>query len=218
MPDAVDLHFKDRGESPEFLMEMRWIDRHLPASARSVLDLGCGNGSLFPLIGRDGLVGLDYLLAGLAITRRRFPDTPLVCADASRLPLGDGLFDAVVSQHVIEHIPDHAAAIREVARVLRPGGVMIMLTPNDLFIDPGVFEDPTHLKIFKPRELAAAAEQAGLRTIDLRTRGLPAFRGPSAIPGLWRARASLVRHADTIANLPLARWRGQTLCLAARKP
>ncbi|MGB0713526.1 MAG: class I SAM-dependent methyltransferase, partial [Gammaproteobacteria bacterium] len=102
MIDAVEKHFQNRGEAPEFLMEMRWIARHLPANAEAVLDMGCGNGSLFPLLGAERTVGLDYLPEGLDVTRERFPNTPLICADASKMPLPDAHFDAVVSQHVIE--------------------------------------------------------------------------------------------------------------------
>jgi SAM-dependent methyltransferase len=52
-----------------------------------------------------------------------------VRASATRLPFGDGAFDVVVALDVLEHIPDHEAAAREIARVLAPGGFVIVTVP-----------------------------------------------------------------------------------------
>lgn len=62
----------------------------------------------------------------------------LVCADARRLPFASRMFDFIYCSHVLEHIPDDRTAMRELQRVLRPGGMAMILTP---LWDKPTFED-----------------------------------------------------------------------------
>lgn len=102
-----------------------------------ILDVGCGNGrDLLPLL-EAGCVctGIDCSPEMIAEARRRLPPActsrcELLVADATRLPFADGAFDAVFSSEVIEHIPDWRAAVTEMARVLAPGGRLVITTPN----------------------------------------------------------------------------------------
>ena len=114
-------------------------DRHcaqmaqeLPEGSRRVLDLGCGPGNstahLREVVGA-GAIGGDYALPMLRRARRRA--LPLVCLDAGALPLRDGSVDAVTFHSVLYLLPDRAATLREVLRVLRPGGRAILLEPQD---------------------------------------------------------------------------------------
>ena len=61
----------------------------------------------------------------------RFNPFADLSADLTAIPLPDASVDLVISCHVLEHIPDHRAAMRELARVLRPGGQAIVMVPND---------------------------------------------------------------------------------------
>jgi SAM-dependent methyltransferase len=69
----------------------------------------------------------DIQYVGTDLMDLRFVE---VCADALALPFADGVFDVAVHFHVFEHIPDDRGAMREVARVLRPGGLMICQVPR----------------------------------------------------------------------------------------
>jgi ubiquinone/menaquinone biosynthesis C-methylase UbiE len=99
-----------------------------PAAGGRWLDVGCGTGALGAavLAGADpaALVGVDPSAGFLAHARARLDDrrARFVVADARRLPLADGRFDAVVSGLVLNFVPDPAAAVAEMARVARPGG------------------------------------------------------------------------------------------------
>lgn len=100
-----------------------------------VLDIGVGPGLLtFDLaatVGERGrTAGIDTSEAMLEMTRRRCAEQAqldLRCADAVALPFEDACFDAVVSTQVFEYVGDVDRALREVARVLRPGGRVVLV-------------------------------------------------------------------------------------------
>ena len=90
-------------------------------------------------------------------------------ADATRLPFADGSFDAVIAAEILEHVPDDAAALAEVARVLRPGGTVAVTVPAWLpericwALSSEYHEVPGgHVRIFTRAELTAKLTAAGL--------------------------------------------------------
>ncbi len=96
-----------------------------------VLDVGCGTGFL-----TEGILQLTPQVWGLDITwdqlrraRPKFP-VPLVRGDSEHLPYREGTFDAAVSAGSIEYWPDPVAAIREMRRVVKPGGVVMVGGPT----------------------------------------------------------------------------------------
>jgi 2-polyprenyl-3-methyl-5-hydroxy-6-metoxy-1,4-benzoquinol methylase len=103
----------------------------LPVQA--FLDAGCGDGRYLAAL-RDELppriAGVDISERILATARASVPDAELRQANLEALPFSDGEFDLVLCSQVIEHVLDASAAVRELARVLRPGGVLILSTDN----------------------------------------------------------------------------------------
>ncbi len=104
------------------------VRRTLTPAAR-VLDLGCGRGGVMELFWRAVRlpVGLDPDLASL---REHRTALPRVCGLGQALPFAAGRFDVVLGLWVLEHVSDPATLLREVARVLAPGGRFLFLTPN----------------------------------------------------------------------------------------
>ncbi|GAA0267005.1 class I SAM-dependent methyltransferase [Streptomyces polychromogenes] len=101
-----------------------------------VLDAGCGTGrALAPLraaVGPSGTVlGVDLTEPMLAAARRAGRDAQgaLLRADVARLPLRDGVLDAVFAAGLIAHLPEPAANLRELARAVRPGGRLALFHP-----------------------------------------------------------------------------------------
>jgi ubiquinone/menaquinone biosynthesis C-methylase UbiE len=105
----------------------------LPEGARLVLDVGCGPGNstahLRASIGA-GAIGLDPAAAMLKRARRRDGALRLVRGDAAALPVRDGVLDAVTLHSVLYLLPDRAVALREIRRVLRPGGRAVVFEPH----------------------------------------------------------------------------------------
>lgn len=101
-----------------------------------VLDAGCGTGRALPplraAVGPSGLVvGVDLTPAMLAEAVRagRNADGRLLLADVAALPLRPGVFDAAFAAGLIAHLPDPAENLRELARVVRPGGTLALFHP-----------------------------------------------------------------------------------------
>lgn len=117
----------------------------LPAAGR-ILEIGCGSGGLLTALASRGrtVEGVDIALRWLVLARRRLADrglrVPLVGACAEALPYRDGAFTAVVADSVLEHLDDPLWALREWARVVRPGGRLVLWSPNRLSLaaDPHV--------------------------------------------------------------------------------
>ncbi len=209
--------YLNRGIGLEFEMEAAWVRKHHPSATQTIVDVGCGNGGLLASLPCANVIGFDYACSGLVHARVRNAGINVACALADRLPLPDACVDVVVAQHVIEHMPDVEAAIREWRRVLRLHGLLLILTPNASFTDPSIFDDPTHVRLFRARELRDVIAGAGLLVSELRSLGLPWFRDCQSLPGAWRLRRFVTTHADALSSAPLCRWRGQTLCCAATR-
>ncbi len=216
--ESSDKYFARRGHGLEFEMEASWVHGRLPTASRRVMDIGCGIGGLFGAIGPGRALGVDCCEDGLRRTKERYPATPLLCAAAEQLPLAGGVFDALTCQHVIEHIPTYRHALRDWFRMLRPGGVLLLLTPNARFQDPSVFADDAHVTVFDRAGLRDLLLDTGFEITDLRTIGLPWFRNYQRVVSGWRLRRLVTRRANLWSAVPFLRWKGQTLCCAARRP
>jgi SAM-dependent methyltransferase len=94
-----------------------------------IADVGCGMGASLEMLGEFGWVaGLDYSATALGFSRQRgFPR--LLAAALPSLPFVDAEFDIVCALDVIEHIDDDAAAVRELWRVCKPGGLLVVTVP-----------------------------------------------------------------------------------------
>ena len=115
-------------------LPIEWL--HIPAGGVA-LDVGSGPGnvtaSLARAAGPDGVaLGVDISEPMLerAVRNEAGPQVGFLRADAQRLPLRDNTIDAVTSMAVFQLIPDPAAALGEIARVLRPGGRLVMMVPT----------------------------------------------------------------------------------------
>ena len=138
-------------------------------SGARLLEIGCGSGSQLEFLHRLGwqAEGLDLDPVAVKVASARGLTVHAGSLKEQSFP--DRYFDAVVSSHVIEHVHDPIGLLRECGRVLKPGGKLVIITPNAaswghlwfrsnwLALDP-----PRHLYLFNPASLRHAAEKAGL--------------------------------------------------------
>ena len=117
------------------------IERYVPLTGRRVLDLGCGVGEYVRAFARRGahVLGSDVATGRLVEARKRVAATStggvdgFLAAAGEALPFRDASVDVIVLNEVIEHVADDRATLREIARVLVPGGTCVIYAPNRLY-------------------------------------------------------------------------------------
>lgn len=146
---------------PGIAHENYWFRRHEAAylallpfvrGAPVVLEAGAGEGYGAELLrGAAGsVVAVELDPAAASHARSRYPDVRVVRGDLQRLPLRAGATDAVATLQTIEHLADQAAFVAECARVLRPGALLLVTTPNAATFPKG---NPFHTRELLMTEL-----------------------------------------------------------------
>jgi len=136
-----------------YLFAARW------ASGRRVLDVACGEGYGSALLARSAahVTGVDVSEQAVAHARAAYAaqqNLEFVAASCTRLPLPDAAFDVVVSFETIEHIEAQEAFLEEIARVLAPGGVLVLSCPNKVeYSDKRDYQNEFHVRELYREEL-----------------------------------------------------------------
>lgn len=144
----------------QYLGRYAFASRFADADA-AVLDLGCGCGygaAYLAEAPNRSVVGIDRSSEGTGFARKRYGLGRLsfVTADATAIPLKSGTMNLIVAMEMIEHVRDAKAVINEVRRVLKPGGLFVVSTPNRLITGSGDIPDnPFHVKEYSPKEFMA---------------------------------------------------------------
>ena len=194
--------------------ENYWFRRHELAYAlaqrlvagRAVLEVGCGEGYGTAMLAEvaTSVLGVDYDALTVAHAASRYPQARFVRGNLAALPAASASVDAVVTLQVIEHVWNHQEFVRECRRVLRPGGLLLVSTPNRLTFSPGRDAplNPFHTREFTAAELVDLLAHGGFPEAAVfglhagaRLRELDAAHGGSFIdaqlstpPGEWNAR------------------------------
>lgn len=120
----------------------RWIASQaaeLPAGSR-VLDVGAGSCPYRPLFAHCDYRSQDFgNLASEQLRHGAYGQIDYVC-DARTIPVADGSFDAVLCTEMLEHVPDPQSVVREIGRILKPGGRLILTAP----LGSGIHQEPYH--------------------------------------------------------------------------
>lgn len=149
------------------------VTRYAAAWSRG-LDVGCGSSVILDAL--PGVIGLDRSLPKLRFMRGHLRHT-LVAGDLRSLPFADRAFDLVICSQVIEHLPKDARVLAELRRLLRPGGILVLGTPDYerlawrvigavyRRVAPGAYE-VEHVSRYGLASLQGALQQNGFRLLE----------------------------------------------------
>ncbi|MGC4944291.1 class I SAM-dependent methyltransferase [Kribbella sp. DT2] len=147
----------------------RWIVDSVGPNGR-VLDAGCGEGYGAELLRAGGarqVFGLDYEDTSIRHAARAYPQVNLVQGNLVQTGFADGSFDLITSLQTIEHLWEQPRFVAECARILAPGGTLVLTTPNRLTFPPGNWYHTTELTMAELVELTEPALEV-VQTYGLR--------------------------------------------------
>jgi glycosyltransferase involved in cell wall biosynthesis/ubiquinone/menaquinone biosynthesis C-methylase UbiE len=168
LTNEADMAFRRRA-----MTLLDYLDLH---DGETVLDCGCGMGVYLMMMSKlrnVRLFGVDGDVSRLNWAESETAQAELASVDIHGLPFADNTFDKILMSEVLEHLADDRAAMREVYRVLKPGGILALSVPHADF--------PTWWDPFNK----------ALEALDL-----PPMRGPGPIAGLWSNHWRLYRPAE----------------------
>lgn len=187
--------------------EKRLIFSMMRSKKGKALDLGCGTGNYTVELHKRGfdVVGVDLSEKMLEIARGKLPDVEFVRASAYNLPFNDESFDLVLSVTMFEFLREPERAVREIHRVLKPGGEVIIGTMNGrslwflfkrlktLFVETAY----RYARFYTPGELEGLLIEQGFR--DVESRGIIFF--PSFWPFLGIAERMDQKFSESLKSI-----------------
>ncbi len=226
-----------RSQEFGFQTQLRILDRMLAGCSGRIMDLGCGSGAAVPHLRSLGfdIVGVDFSPEMLAHAHHDFAGDGGVrfCrSDAESLPFASESFDHLVCLGLLEYLGDHERAVREAARVLRPGGTAVFSIPNgispyhltrgmafglwrwgkSLMGKPPVRPPKRNMAV--PRRFRRVLRDAGLEPLPDRYCAFFVFPVDMIAPRLHARTAPAL---EFLTGVPLVAWTGAQYMVSARK-
>lgn len=208
----------------------------LPAgSGARLLEVGCGSGARLALLEALGYEVEGQDVAPAAVTRTAARGQRVHHGELGDLKLPEQTYDIIVMNHVLEHVRDSVDFLRQIHRLLRPGGSFVSIQPNGISESHRRFgpdwvglDPPRHLHVFTPPSTIAVAKAAGFRNVHVATttarrehwtreslRRRAARTGEPA-PRDIETQAAFAQGLATIMA-PVRPWRGDEIVLHARR-
>jgi SAM-dependent methyltransferase len=230
--EADAAHFEWTTRDPGFApIEDALLAPYLGTLAFPCLEMGCGEGTNLARLVRHGTpVGIDRYVEKARFAARAVPGARTLAADACALPFRDATFRAVLIRDLLHHLPEPRLATAEAARVLAPGGTLLVLEPNGrnpfIALQGRLVPAEARLRTFRPHTVLDALAGLPLDTPGVEmSQGFPLrrlalhyrFGGPAL--GRTRLGARRLAAAERAGErlLPRDRW-SYTVVRTRRRP
>lgn len=189
MQDIVDELLLNVGDMALKKRARRVLEELKLKDGDKVLDLGCGNGYYSYLLSKLpiklNITGIDNHVSAIDDARNRVGErnVKFIIGNAEKIPFQKNYFDKVVMSEIIEHVKDDIEVLKEARRVLKPGGILVLTTPNKdypFLWDPinwflehffnfhiksgfcaGIWNQ--HIRLYKPEEIKKSLEKSGFK-------------------------------------------------------
>ena len=188
---AEDRHWWYRGRRRVLERVLDELGAGTAGTPIRILDAGCGSGRNMVELARRGTVtGVELSLPSVEKALERGCGE-VIKGSVLEMPFADASFDLAVSLDVIEHLEDDLGALRELRRVVAPGGALLLTVPAYQWLWSGHDEINHHQRRYTMRSLRAVAEQAGWRQV--RTSYFNSLAPPRRDPAAGCSTASTAR-------------------------
>jgi SAM-dependent methyltransferase len=186
-PELTALHEAEAGSNHPIdqasrALAIRSVRQFSGQGEQIVLDVGCSSGFLLDELRRMetglALIGSDFIAPPLFALARRLPGVPLLQFDLRHCPLPDSCVDVVTALNVLEHIAEDDQALREIFRILKPGGMAHVEVPAGAHLYDIYDEHLMHHRRYGLSQLRAMAVRTGFKTLKATHLGVwmyPAF-------------------------------------------
>jgi len=153
------------------------VNRYAPAgdNSRKLFEMGCGLGDLLGLLQDDySVIGVDLIADAVEQAQQNAPEADISVGDATDFSrFEDGELSVVVALHLVEHLPDPQATIRDIYSKLQPGGLFLFATPHPEYSlrrfkdrdTDAIGKDKTHINCHIPATWKQWSEEAGFTVI-----------------------------------------------------
>lgn len=181
--EDYDSYYRpDNLETPEFMLKS--MDEIVAAfsshrQSNRLLDVGFGAGGLLRAAVRAGWDAEGVEVSAPAVEHARMAGLKVFNAELEQARYPDHTFDVVMAVEVLEHVPDPAALVREIARILRPGGLLWATTPHGSGLSArllgtrwSVVCPPEHLQLLSGRGIQKLLGAAGFSSTQVATQGI----------------------------------------------
>ena len=188
LPNAATSQDYDAYYGVENLSVPEFINRRLDEiigtfshyrKTNRLLDIGCGAGSLLQAAARAGWNAVGVEISFPAVEHVTAAGFEAFCGELAEARFPDGHFDVVTASELLEHVPEPAPLVREIARILRPGGLWWATTPHSngasgqlLKLDWSVVSPPEHLHLFSSSGLRHLLLNQGFQHVRIKTEGV----------------------------------------------
>lgn len=209
--DLTNLHEQEAGRNHPIdrasrALAIRSLKSFVNFSAPIVLEIGCSSGFLLEelicQLPEAAIIGADYIEPVLQRLAKRLPEVPILQFDLRSCPLPDKCVDAVVCLNVLEHIDDDTAAIRHIARILKPGGIAHIEVPSGPYLYDVYDELLMHHRRYRMAGLVRLVRSTGLEVVRKTHLGFfvfPAFAA-TKLANRWRQRTPTMPKKDMVAS------------------
>jgi len=150
---------------------------YLPAQQQGrLLEIGCGSGAMLNYMGSLGWQAEGIDVDPSAVANAKSKGLKVVLGSLEEQGYNDNSFDAIMASHVIEHVPDPQGLLAECYRILKPGGMISIVTPNIKAFGHSFFKQsylaldpPRHLMLYNDKALHSLVQKAGFAGIKTKT-------------------------------------------------
>lgn len=156
--------------------------KEIKMNGKKILDVGCNFGGQlkkYYLAGYE-IYGLDLNADAIDDARKNLPNGNFKVSTVEDSKYFDNYFDVIRSSHVLEHVYDVASFVKEVYRILKPGGKFLIYVPNGNSLEMKIFGKyssqswvPFHVNLFGGKQLAKTLSELGFKDIKFKTRPMP---------------------------------------------